>query len=87
MKHDVIGKFRYREPAVQQTARAKSHYPVVTVYGDQALQPLFGYLQQVINSRVVLKTNKEHEVLVEHVDGRLRLTFDGKKILMLEIPK
>ncbi len=83
-KLDVIGKFRYKEPAVQQTSRAKDHYPIVTLYGDQSLKPLFGYFQQVINSKVLLKVGHEHEVVIEQVDGRFRLIIDGKKILMID---
>lgn len=86
IKLDVIGKFRYREPKIQQVSRAKDHYPVVTLYGDLSLKPFFAFFQQVINTQIALKSHREHSVVVETIGKRFRLTVDQKKTIMVDMP-
>lgn len=86
---EVIGKFRYREPLIRQTAKAAKRFPFVTLYADPRYKIFLPYFQQIINSSIELTTKKEHKILIEPAgdekEKRFKFTIDGKKIVMVSL--
>jgi hypothetical protein len=90
IKQPEMGRFNYREPKIPQFGSSNAtKFPLVILYADAKLKPLFPYFLEAINSNIELARKKEHKILIERIGDdkstRFKLTIDGKKIVMVDL--